>query len=76
MANLCRWRFRGERCCGAALESGGEKYLPEYHQLWPNKFHNVTNGITPRRWINSATLHWRLYSIITAEKEWANNLNG
>ena len=28
MANLCDWRFRGERCCGAALGSGGERSVP------------------------------------------------
>jgi len=31
-----------------------EKLLKDFYQMWPEKFNNKTNGITPRRWMRVA----------------------
>ncbi len=28
-----------------------DEVLRDFHDMWPNKFVNVTNGVTPRRWL-------------------------
>jgi glycogen phosphorylase len=40
-----------------------KQLLPDFAELWPDKFNNKTNGVTPRRWIMQANP--RLTEVIT-----------
>ncbi len=48
--------------------------VPEFYELWPEKFTNVTNGITPRRWLLHANT--ALSGLITSKigKGWITDL--
>ncbi|MFV0429318.1 MAG: glycogen/starch/alpha-glucan phosphorylase [Arachnia sp.] len=40
-----------------------DKVLPDFSEMWPDKFTNVTNGVTPRRFVRLA--NWQLSNLIT-----------
>ena len=49
--------------------------VPEFYELWPEKFTNVTNGITPRRWLVHAN---NALATLIRDKigtEWITNLD-
>ncbi len=51
--------------------------LKDFHDLWPEKFHNVTNGVTPRRFV--AVSNPRLARLITetcGSDRWLRDLDG
>ena len=49
--------------------------LRDFYELWPDRFTNMTNGVTPRRWLLCSNP--RLANLITAKigKEWITNLD-
>ena len=51
-----------------------KRIFPDFHKIYPKKFINVTNGITPRRWLKTAN---PLLSQLIIEKigpEWIKDL--
>ena len=60
----------------AALHSDliKRQLFPEFAELWPEKFTNVTNGVTPRRWV--ALANPSLSSLLDKEvgPDWITNM--
>ena len=52
-----------------------ETIFADFHRLWPDKIVNMTNGVTPRRWLNQANP--ALSALITAHigKAWLKDLD-
>ena len=49
--------------------------MPEFYDLWPHKFENVTNGVTPRRWLKSCNQPLAEVLDNAVGPEWVTNMD-
>jgi starch phosphorylase len=51
-----------------------QELFPDFEQMWPERFHNVTNGVTQRRWLLQCNP--QLANLITARigSDWVTDL--
>jgi starch phosphorylase len=47
----------------------------DFYELWPEKFHNVTNGVTPRRWLAHCNQGLRDLLTETIGDDWIRDLD-
>lgn len=52
-----------------------EDLFPEFAEIWPDKFCNVTNGVTPRRWLLGCNRNLAKLYDETVGEGWALDLN-
>lgn len=51
-----------------------QKMFPDFYAIWPEKFNNKTNGITPRRWLLEANPELTALITETIGSDWISDL--
>jgi starch phosphorylase len=76
MANLC---IVGTSSVNGVAELHSkilkEDLFNDFYEFWPEKFHNVTNGITPRRWLLKANPDLSKLITDSIGSEWITDLS-